>query len=88
MIADADGLVAPIMGALYQISHLDDAVHVAHLGVGMELHPLFAGGIDALCPKIRDRHDAPDTSDGKLMDEPVILRLSHKLYEHALFKSG
>ena len=40
VIRDSDRRMAPVMGALYDILHLGDSVHIAHLCMAVELHAL------------------------------------------------
>ena len=45
VVRDGDGRVAPPDGLLDHLLRVRQGVHVAHLGVEVQLHPLFRGGI-------------------------------------------
>ena len=40
VIRDSDRRMSPVVGALYDIFHLGDSVHIAHLCMAVELHAL------------------------------------------------
>ena len=40
VVCDGDGRMSPVVGTFYDILHLGDAVHVAHLCMAVQLHAL------------------------------------------------
>ena len=71
MVGDGNGRHPPLLCPLDNILYLRDAVHIAHLGVAVELHPLFQAGIHPLAGKILALFYAHHRSQGQLMVKAV-----------------
>ena len=54
VVRDGDGRMAPLIGALHDVLHLGNAVHVAHLGMAVQLHPLAEAVILTAVGEIAD----------------------------------
>ena len=83
MICDRDRRMPPLIGALYDILHFRDAVHIAHLGMAVQLHPLAQAVILALGGKITDFLHAHDGADGQFTVKFVDHRDTLEFHEHA-----
>ena len=88
VIGDGDGRHAPGVGPFYQVLAFRYAVHIAHLGVQVQLDPLLFGRILPLLHKRRDGHDAGHRSDGQFMLEGVLLGHAFDLDKGSLFKGA
>ena len=66
VIRNGDGFMAPVMGPSHNILYLRNSVHVAHLGVTVEFHPLLRRRVLPGLGKIRDLTDTGHRSDGQL----------------------
>ena len=83
MVRDGDSRHPPLVGPLYQVLALGDAVHVGHLGVEMELHALFLVVVLPHLHERGDRHDARGGRDRDLVFEGIHLGVALDLYKAA-----
>ena len=85
VVGDGYGLVSPGDGAFYNLSHVADPVHVAHLCMAVKLHPLLGIGVRAQGAKVRDLFDPHHGGNRKLSVEFVHRGDPFELQESALF---
>ena len=71
VIRDRECRHPPLLGTLYEVFHLGDTVHVAHLRVTVELHTLHRSIIHTLGREVLALFDADDGTDRELTVELV-----------------
>ena len=71
VVRHRDGGHSPFLGPLDDILHLGNAVHVAHLGMAVQLHPLLQTSVHALACEIVALLDAHNGAKGQLSVELV-----------------
>ena len=84
VIRHSDGRMAPGFGPLDDILHIGDAVHIAHLRMAVELHPLDLASVHAGRTEIRRLLDAHHSSYVQLIVKAVLGREPADLHKHAL----
>ena len=71
VVGNCNGRMSPFVGPFYDVLHLGHSVHIAHLGVTVQLHPFFRAFIAAGYGEIRYFFYAGKGAEGQLVIEPV-----------------
>ena len=88
MVRNGHGRHAPLPGPSYDALYLGHAVHVAHLGMAVQLHPLLQAGIHALAGKIIRLFNPHDRAKGQLAVKLINGGNAFYLDKHARFDGG
>ena len=71
MIRDSQSLHAPFLSLLDDARHIRNAIHIAHLGMTVELHALYRAVIHTLAGEILRLFDAAHRTDSQFTVKPV-----------------
>ena len=66
VIRDCQCRHPPLFRPFYEVLHLGDTIHITHLRMAVELHPLHRGIIHALGGEIFTLPDTHNGTDGQL----------------------
>ena len=83
VVRNGDGRVAPLIGPLHDVLHLGNPVHVAHLGMAVQLHPLAQAVILAAVGEVADLFQTHQGADGQLPVKAVDHGHALELHEGA-----
>ena len=72
MVCDGKRPVSPLFCTLDNILHIGHAVHIAHLGMTVQLHALSRAVVHPRRREIRNFHDADDRPNRELSVEGII----------------
>ena len=64
VVGNGNGGMSPFVSAFYNILGFGNTVHVAHLGMTVQLHSLFHTVVGTCRGKIRDFFDTGNGADG------------------------
>ena len=63
MVCDGNSLVSPLLGTFDDILYICDTIHIAHLGMAVQLHTFLDTVIHSDCSKIRNLLQANHSSN-------------------------
>ena len=67
VIRDGNGGMSPLIGTFHNVLCLGNTVHIAHLGMAVQFHPLFHGSIHPAGGKIRNPFDTRNRTNRQFM---------------------
>ena len=81
VVRDGNGGMSPLVGALYQLRCVGDAVHIAHLRMAVQLHTFLRAGIPAAFAEITALFDPEHGHDRQLPVKGIHRRASFQLHK-------
>ena len=85
VIGNGNGLMSPLIGALYQGLCLSNAVHIAHFCMAVKLHPFLRAGIHSCTGKVCNFFDSGNGTNGQFTVKTVNGGNAFQLQKGSLF---